>query len=606
MLTAQQLFTPEQSGVGLDPNVTPADDTWLGFLLATANIVGLDATSWQPGSPERTILAIASVALAQEDTRIAVMAQGGFLDYAASGTVTSVAIDGSSSTQPVTPDPSIPSQNPTGALGWLDALGSSFYEVDRLLATYATGYLSVANTGAGALNYVAGNYHVANASTGATYVNVNDQAVPSSRIAGTGGVITAVSVGNPTTITTQSAHGLALGDVVYVAGALGVTGLSGVFGAVSATPSATSFRVNLSTTGTWTSAGTVYKCTLALMQADVLGITSNASPGAISLTVTQASGAYVSNISAWSAANYESNTAYVARIRLSLAALSPNGPASAYDYYALSAATFLAALSPPVTLTNGPIAIATTFANPQTSVVTCYVSSTSPASVILGEAVTPGCAQLGITGATNATPIVITTATAHGLADSDAVIISGVLGNTAANAAWLITVLSGTTFSLSGSVGSGAYTGGGMVEGGDLGQIDDLIQDNVVPDDVTAVVASALAFPITVVATVVVPQAYLSTYQAAAPIALTSLLASYPIGGNVPPGGTAGTVPWSAVEGALVDAGVLTVGQVSYVRQVSALTVNGNTGSDPLVEVEYPAPEYVAILVVPTINIIGV
>ncbi len=475
------------------------------------------------------------------------------------------------------------------------------YEVNRLLASYASGRLSIANTGAGALNYVAGNYHVANASTAATYANVDDQAIPSSRIAGTGGVITGVAVGNPTTITTQSAHGLALGDVVYVAGTLGVNGLSGSFARVAATPSTTTVRLSLSTSGTWTSGGTVYKCTQALMQADVLGITSNASPGAISLTVTQASGVYVSNISAWSAANYESNTAYAARIRLSLAALSPNGPASAYDYFALSAKTFLDAKEPPVTLTNGPIANATTFSNPQTGITTCYVASSTPANETLGAAVTPGCAQLGITNATNATPIVITSATAHGLSDDDAVIIASVLGNTAANGSWLITVLSATTFSLSGSVGSGAYTGGGMIEGGDLGQIDELIQDNVVPDGEIGGAASALAFPITVIATVVVPQAYLSTYQAAAPVAIQSLLASYPVGGNVPPGETAGTVPWSAVEGALSDAGVLTVGQVSYVRQISSLTINGVAD-----DAEYPAPTYQALLAVSTINVIGV
>ena len=73
-----------------------------------------------------------------------------------------------------------------------------------------------------------------------------------------------------------------------------------------------------------------------------------------------------------------------------------------------------------------------------------------------GAALTP----LAITGATNATPIVITTA-AHGMVTPDVVTIAGVGGNTAANGTWIITRLTATTFSLRGSVGNGAYTSGG-------------------------------------------------------------------------------------------------------------------------------------------------
>lgn len=65
-----------------------------------------------------------------------------------------------------------------------------------------------------------------------------------------------------------------------------------------------------------------------------------------------------------------------------------------------------------------------------------------------------------IIGATNATPIVITI-TAHGYETDDQAVITGVLGNTAANGNWTITVLTADTFSLTGSVGNGAYTSGG-------------------------------------------------------------------------------------------------------------------------------------------------
>lgn len=65
-----------------------------------------------------------------------------------------------------------------------------------------------------------------------------------------------------------------------------------------------------------------------------------------------------------------------------------------------------------------------------------------------------------ITSSTNATPIVVTTAT-HGYTTGDTVEITGHLVNTNANGTWIITVLSTTTFSLPASGnGVGAGTGG--------------------------------------------------------------------------------------------------------------------------------------------------
>ena len=68
-----------------------------------------------------------------------------------------------------------------------------------------------------------------------------------------------------------------------------------------------------------------------------------------------------------------------------------------------------------------------------------------------------------ITGATNASPIVVTTTSAHGLLTGDQVQIAGVVGNTAANGLFLATFLTATTFSLQGSTGNGVYTSGGAV-----------------------------------------------------------------------------------------------------------------------------------------------
>lgn len=65
-----------------------------------------------------------------------------------------------------------------------------------------------------------------------------------------------------------------------------------------------------------------------------------------------------------------------------------------------------------------------------------------------------------ITGASNAVPIVITSA-AHGLTNGSTIKIADVEGNEAANGTWSITVLGSDTFSLDGSAGDGQYRGAG-------------------------------------------------------------------------------------------------------------------------------------------------
>ncbi len=71
-----------------------------------------------------------------------------------------------------------------------------------------------------------------------------------------------------------------------------------------------------------------------------------------------------------------------------------------------------------------------------------------------------------VTGATNATPIVVT-ATAHGFANGDIVVVNDVAGNLAANGVWKIANQAANTFELTDPVtgtnvvGSAAYTSGG-------------------------------------------------------------------------------------------------------------------------------------------------
>ena len=70
-----------------------------------------------------------------------------------------------------------------------------------------------------------------------------------------------------------------------------------------------------------------------------------------------------------------------------------------------------------------------------------------------------------VTGATNASPIVIQTSAAHGFIDGAVVTIAGVRGNTAARGTWNITVVDATHFSLDGSTGNGNYTNNGTWSG---------------------------------------------------------------------------------------------------------------------------------------------
>lgn len=70
---------------------------------------------------------------------------------------------------------------------------------------------------------------------------------------------------------------------------------------------------------------------------------------------------------------------------------------------------------------------------------------------------------LNVTGATNASPIVISTANAHGIADGQTVVVASVGGNTAANGTWQVLRVNANQVSLTGSTGSGAYTSGGTM-----------------------------------------------------------------------------------------------------------------------------------------------
>ncbi len=333
---------------------------WLGTLLSNAQVLGLTTTSWQSGAPERTILAILSYALQFADTTASLIAQGGYLDFAATGTVTYTNIDGTTTTVPVTPDPSKPAENPTGALGWLDVLVDSVYDEQRIRATYAGGAGAVVNTSVTTYGpFAVGTYHTANSFNRATYSNTTTLTIAPSAIAGTtiSGVVASSGL---ISITTSTNHGLTSGDVVAIVGVLGVTPLLtptawyvDVTGVTTLTLRGSNFA------GTYTSGGKVYLPTVATFQADTIGSPSNsvnaqgvADVHTVTQTVTTLVGVSTDNLVVFTGSDVESNVALAARARLKLQSLSRNGPGGAYRFAALSSQKLAPTLNPPLVVSQ--------------------------------------------------------------------------------------------------------------------------------------------------------------------------------------------------------------------------------------------------------------
>jgi hypothetical protein len=82
---------------------------------------------------------------------------------------------------------------------------------------------------------------------------------------------------------------------------------------------------------------------------------------------------------------------------------------------------------------------------------------------------TPSTSDAGIrqiTSSTNATPIVVTTAVAHGFTTGDLVYVDGIATGTAGNGVWLIAAASGSVFSLTDPISGANAVGNGIGAGG--------------------------------------------------------------------------------------------------------------------------------------------
>jgi len=520
----------------------------------------------------RTILAITASGLAEQDALVSAFAQAGFLQWAATGTVTFIKPDGTVITNPVTADPSDASANPSGALGWLDVLAEQLYDEFRLPQTYAAGVLYLVNTSASTVGPLAtGQFHVA-ATTAAqpTYSNTSSLTLSPS----TGRNVTAGSVGGSTvSLTLSSTSGLVAGDVLFV-GVLStksLTGIDNTFQRLLTVNSGTGVVTFTSGLASGTLSGTVtngaYIPVTANIQADFAGPNGTAAPGEITQLVTTYPGVYCSNTGSFVGDTWESNVALAARCLLRLQSISPGGAAGAYAYVTLSALTLFAESA---FAFSGNVLGTVNLSQAITKVIVLTDTTTGTVNVIVANATgaPAGIVQAPITNATNATPIVITIADTTGLLTGDTVYIAGVEGNTAANGFWEAGTVTGTTVELVGSAGNGAYTTGGSLEGGDLGLLDLLLQERVVGQAVTESTLAASTATVSISATVTVPAAQGSAYLSAAGVALAAFFASFPIGGY------SGLLPISVIEGILYAAGKVS-GSESYVQRVDSLLLGG-------------------------------
>ncbi len=339
---------------------TPATaEQWYSALLANADRLKLRTTDWSQGAVTRTTFAVFANVLMLGDVAVSLLNQGGFLDYAAHGTVTYTdPVTLLPVTAYVTPDPSIPAQNPTGALGALDVLADSVYDVQRTLATTAGGQMAILNTSGLTYGpYVPGTYHVAHlaAAGNPSYSNAGTAtnpaaslSIPPSAIAGT--AITGATNALPIEITTSAAHGLVTGDAVFVAGVLGNTAANGAWYIVKT--SGTKFTLTGSSGNSgYVSGGFAYVPTLAQFEADTAGTPSNATrANTITQNVTALVGVSVANLAPFIGSDIEGNTALAAKCRLKLQSLSPNGPKGAYLYFSLQSKALAPTLNPPLSV----------------------------------------------------------------------------------------------------------------------------------------------------------------------------------------------------------------------------------------------------------------
>lgn len=363
--------------------------TWLQRFIDTADKLKLRASAWQPGSIARGVFQTFSYAFALGDSIVSGIAQGGFLDFAATGSVTYTDAAGVTTTSPVTPE---------GGPGWLDILTDGQYDTQRIESSSAGGRQAFVNTSASTYGPIAaGTLHVSNSATKIQYSSTESATIPPSPIVGTS-VVGVSNYFGQVKVVTSTNHGLATGAVVAVLGVLGVPPLaSGWVGTVTVIDVKTIALDGTTMAGAYVSGGVVRTPTVATVTADVEGSIGSSLDGSgvpntnsVTTLVTNLIGVTTGNVDVFFGTDQERNLDLAARARLKLASLSPNGPKGAYEYFTLSASQWAAKLTPPLKL-GAAITREREFADPNDGtvfvVVANPVGASSPADVAVVDAV---------------------------------------------------------------------------------------------------------------------------------------------------------------------------------------------------------------------------
>lgn len=226
------------------------EDQVLAAELQTAALLQLPVTAWQPGGVVREVLEINATVLANQTQASQLAVRGGFLDYA--------------------------------TRDWLTLNADQKFDVQRIEATFASGVLTLTNSGPTSYVLAPGDVRAIQAGLVTSF----GPPVVRDPISGPGAGKTYTSISGGT-LPAQSGG---------VPGTLGVQ-----------------------------------------MVADEAGADSTAPAGYVSALATPLSGVTCANADTWAGTDEESDPSLIARCRASWARVTPNGPKDAYTFYALSA-----------------------------------------------------------------------------------------------------------------------------------------------------------------------------------------------------------------------------------------------------------------------------
>lgn len=288
--------------------------------------------------------------------------------------------------------------------------------------------------------------------------------------------ITAASNASPIAITTAQPHGYQTGQQVSIAGAFGNTAANGTFTITVTGPA--SFTLNGSAgNGDWTAGGTATGVLSGnpIIAAGPPTPEQNAITASLGLSADDIS-AILAFTGAVNAMSLDTLNVLLRYQRLASAAtlqvsdligwvqLTGGQPFGAAPADTLEFCRRLAVLQGTGLGVHDLDYLLRDQSASQSSLTFTQAQATAVLQAIADAiAKLPAPAVIAVTGASDATPITISTALANGLQTGAQVSITGVLGNTAANGTFTITVTGATTFTLDGSAGNGAWSGGGSI-----------------------------------------------------------------------------------------------------------------------------------------------